>query len=220
LSRDFDNNLNYKKMKQTKHVFLLAIVVMLVGACGSDENSYENREQPDGSVLMRIGKHDYLTFMYGDTRWMVENSKEGNYSGKAYGRDANGNAIGSFDNDTDIYDGQENGYYYTVDQATSACPSGWSLPTYEEAETLKLLLLSAPDDSRKWWEGAKGTLFGAYAGVAGGEQIQWGCYGTSGHWFCKMETEIRGFSLTLAGRNWIEGVGGSPQWRSVRCVQR
>jgi uncharacterized protein (TIGR02145 family) len=222
-------------MKQTKIVFLFAVIVIFVGACSPDENSDEINEEinewkneekielPDGTVLMRIGNHDYLTFVYGETRWMVQNSKEGTYSGIAYGRDAKGKAVGSFANSTDIYDGQENGYYYTVDQAASACPSGWGLPTKDEWDSMWQIMRAGTDGTHIWWYGAKGIQQGAFAGSFFYSHDGWEGFGYYGAYMLKPSVvhgitwKWVGVTMSATGFTWNDD---NPLWCSVRCVQR
>jgi uncharacterized protein (TIGR02145 family) len=185
-------------MKQTKHVFLLAMVVMLAGAFCPDKRdvkSEQQREQPDGAVRMRIGNNDYLTFVYGGKRWMVENSKEGTPSGIAYGRDANGNpCYGGGRED----DNNKNGYYYTWEQAATACPDGWTLPTKQDAQAL-CAGLTADTTGRRWWGGLGDRASNASAGLVGygdgaldAYWILWGrggCWWSSGNLTCIIVTE-------------------------------
>ncbi|MDR1273798.1 MAG: fibrobacter succinogenes major paralogous domain-containing protein [Odoribacteraceae bacterium] len=149
-------------MKQTKHVFLLAVVAMLAGAFCPDKRDVKS-EPLDGVVRMRIGKHDYLTFVYGGKRWMVENSKEGTPSGIAYGRDANGNPCYGGGGDDD---NKKNGYYYTWEQAATACPDGWALPTKQDAQAL-CARLTADSTGRQWWGGLGIRGYDASAGLVG-----------------------------------------------------
>jgi uncharacterized protein (TIGR02145 family) len=219
-------------MRQTKHVFLLAVVAMFVGACDpdekNDERSDEQNEQKDdekseqsnGTVRMRIGKHDYLTYVYGGKRWMVENSKEGTPSGIAYGSDKDGN---QYAGGGGVYDNLENGYYYIWDDAASACPDGWRLPTTPEAEDLISRVSADVNGVGKWWFGDEGYRNGAFAGYLMRpyrDTIEWDDWGEFGYWWLGNRTpsviagEGRGVSI------W--GIGGiaTSYWCSVRCIQK
>jgi uncharacterized protein (TIGR02145 family) len=219
-------------MKQTKHVFLLAVIAMFVGACDPDEKSDERsdeqneqkddeqNEQPNGAVRMRIGKHDYLTYVYGGKRWMVENSKEGTPSGIAYGSDENGNQCAGGGG---IYDNLENGYYYTSEQAATACPDGWGLPTTPDAENLNTSI-QVDKNGARWWTGKEGITHKAFAGTLEYtgrlSPPSWAGWGTTGWWWIETRTGARlrsRYDLDYVSA-FIPMFGGSLS--SVRCVQK
>jgi uncharacterized protein (TIGR02145 family) len=206
-------------MKRIKNVFLLAMVAMFVGACGGDEK----KEPTDGEAIrMRIGKHDYLTYVYGEMRWMVENSREGICSGITYGRDANGNQTVGGGGD---YDNLENGYYYASDQAPSACPEGWGLPTTSEVDELISRVYDDEDgDGRWWWWGDDGSQYGAFAGWKRGvtDGNRWNEWDMFGKWWVDTSTGVDKLLMGCSGylawdpRRFDDGT----TWCSVRCVQR
>jgi uncharacterized protein (TIGR02145 family) len=202
-------------MKQTKHVFLLAVVAMLVGAFCPDKRDVKS-EQSDGAVRMRIGKHDYLTFVYGGKRWMVENSKEGTPSGIAYGRDANGNQCYSGGGDDD---NKENGYYYTREQAATACPDGWVLPTPQDASDL-IGELKAEPPGMSWWSESHENANDAYAGMVrmGGGRLRWFAWGQTGIWWITSQNGV--LVSPRDGLPYYYDYENTFKLCSVRCVQK
>jgi hypothetical protein len=87
------------------------------------------------AVPLRIGQNDYLTHAYGDKCWMVENSKEGSPNATYYS----------------FYTERLNNYYY--DNVSSACPTGWSVPTVALANELVTIYKAAqtPASIKVWW---------------------------------------------------------------------
>jgi hypothetical protein len=109
---------------------------------------------------LKIGNGNYLTHVYGsgDSRrcWMVENSMEGTAEL--------------------IYDGII--HYFSRANAAGACPSGWRLPSSDEATAMGNEVVSDKLGLGQWWvEGVdnNGGLFGYGAGdfVWGDEDRYW-----------------------------------------------
>lgn len=164
---------------------------------------------PSGDIgadgVLTVGSNEYQTQVYGNLRWMVTNSKEGNpmattYEGKAEG---------------------ENGYYYDADTKGSACPQGWRLPTWEEAESLKATIeANRHSESVKWWLDEES---GAFAGLNSGQWTLWGEQGTwrladresDGRKFCTFTIKKKEGTITVE-----DGSSKKPRWYSVRCVQK
>lgn len=103
--------------------------------------------------LLHIGNNDYLTHRYGTKCWMVQNSKEGtpgstNYYGKV--------SVGAY-------------YHYTysslISQNQNPCPSGWHIPTNDEAESMIAYAKAAPNGIGKFWWGPLGLVNNAFEGA-------------------------------------------------------
>lgn len=164
------------------------------------------------AVVKKIGNNSYLTHMYGDKCWMVENSREGTYSGRGYGLDASGNDIGTLNFKPR---GTVNGYYYTWDNAASACPDGWHLPSKAEFGALTNLVNFRTGDKAKWWSGLQGSSNGAFAGYYRTDFSNWYDWGDYGYWWCSGSNQnFSGFIAGLAGP-----FSNSNSWFSVRCIQ-
>ncbi len=108
----------------------------------------------------------YLTHRYGTKCWMVQNSKEGNYSTQ-FGRTSVG------------------GYYPYVYRSLEleserrySCPPGWHIPTNEEAEEMVSLAKSDPNGIGKFWWGPLGAVNHAFEGAL----RAYGGWGTNGYW--------------------------------------
>jgi uncharacterized protein (TIGR02145 family) len=89
-------------------------------------NTDNSEDANVGSTTAKIGNNTYKIHTYPDGvgTWMLENSKEGTASYKTYTGRAEG----------------ELGYYYTLAQASTACPNEWSLPYPDEWRRLATYL--------------------------------------------------------------------------------
>jgi uncharacterized protein (TIGR02145 family) len=161
------------------------------------------------AVSMRIGNHDYLTHMYGTKCWMVENSKEGTPSSIAYGRDANGNPLGT------IFSGAGgaglvNGYYYARELAPTACPEGWRLPTITEVADLVSIVKADIAGIGRWWavagEKASGYFYTGY--------FRWEHWGDNSVWWAASGQRFLGYATDIYIINSLNA-----NWLTVRCVQ-
>lgn len=172
-------------------------------------------------LTQTIGNNKYKTHRYPTGTagaavecWMVENSMEGTYSGKGYGLNASGNSIGT------IYAGTRgtvNGYYYTWDNASTACPSGWSLP--DDTQWTSLMDTVNTDLSAttaKWWAGPQGAANNAYAGKGGNSGTDWDGWSTTGHWW-STDPSYRMFSGNIG--MYVSSSYVSLSWFSVRCIK-
>lgn len=142
------------------------------------------------AIAQQIGVNTYLTHIYGQDCWMVQNSKEGTPLYTTY----TGHTAG------------ENGYYYRVGTAvppTTACPVGWHVPTLTEATNLKNNLNAT---NTAWWTTIPGN---AFAGRNTGAFMFWG---TNGVWGTTGTAVLysANYSFTIDSLN----AGGS-----VRCVR-
>jgi uncharacterized protein (TIGR02145 family) len=189
-------------------------------ACGLDAIAYGKT----------IGSNSYGTHAYGtgaDQRcWMVENSMEGTYSGRAFGRDANRNRIGSLGSNFVNFDNNENGYYYTYTQAmadNNACPTGWRLFTTAEASTLAITANTPGLKATvgKWWTlKANNALAGGfYTSVNPGYPNLWGEWGTFGFWWgSELDMNYNG-NTNSVNATAIYKINEAWYWFTVRCVQ-
>jgi uncharacterized protein (TIGR02145 family) len=189
-------------------------------ACGLDAIAYGKT----------IGSNSYGTHAYGtgaDQRcWMVENSIEGTYSGRAFGRDANRNRIGGFDSGYGSFDDNVNGYYYTYTQAmadNNACPTGWRLFTTAEANTLAITANTPGLKTTvgKWWTLYANNAFAGnfYTSVNPVNPSLWSHWDTHGVWWGS-ELDMN-YSSNTNSVNVVAGYIGNEAWYwfSVRCVQ-
>lgn len=103
--------------KCTISLFLFAFLFLLLGCKRPIEFD------PNDLVDARDGNR-YSTIVYGDQRWMAENL---NYN-------LNNSKLNP-DNPITEY-----GRLYTFEQASTACPSGWHLPTDAEWQAMELYL--------------------------------------------------------------------------------
>jgi uncharacterized protein (TIGR02145 family) len=153
-------------------------------------------------IKQKIGNHEYLTHYYGtgaDQRcWMVENSKEGIYSGTT--NTSNENTVEG-----------ARGYYYTWDQANSACPDGWRLPVNAEFGTVKTETGSSKTGIGQWWNATS-----AFAGYYSGNSNKWESWGGHSYWWTGSDpySYYSSFSMLAGPYVFI-----SDDWYSVRCVQ-
>jgi hypothetical protein len=83
---------------------------------------------PDDTVTQQIGEGYYLTYQFGDTQWMIENSKEGTQAATFYGE-----------------------YYYAHANKSTACPEPWKLPTQQQGRNLDTYLsLGSSEEWNAW----------------------------------------------------------------------
>ncbi len=149
------------------------------------------------ALLQTIGGNSYLTHVYGGRCWMVQNSKEGDASAT------------KFDNN----DSQVNGYYYTPQNAATACPAGWHLPTGIEATALIYEIKNnlTAEQAKKWWTGSQGAENDAFAG--GHNDTGWHNWGVYGNWWYGSGNQyFYGSSSNMTTSSYPN------HWFSVRCV--
>jgi uncharacterized protein (TIGR02145 family) len=151
-------------------------------------------------VRQWVGSHEYDTYDFGGTVWMIQNSHEGN----------NASAV-NFDDDPE----KTNGYYYTKSQAIDhsgdgPCSGDWYLPTMEEARALSLYLSKSDYDDVKYWLGANN-----WAGYRGS---YWSGWQQNGYWRTEAEANI--YIGTGPNRNFVTQGGSTSNLMSVRCVKR
>lgn len=127
-----------------KFFLALAACAVLFAACddsssspnsdnksSAKSNSCSNADEPltdprDGKV--------YKTVKIGNQVWMAEN--------------LNYDVEGSWTNDSLDKDGSIYGRYYTLDASKNACPEGWHLPSYDEADSL--IIFVGNEDIAGW----------------------------------------------------------------------
>lgn len=186
----------------------------------------------DVPILNTIGSNVYKTHRYPSGTsgamecWMVENSIEGTGISKGYGLDWAGAAIGTINSDGNpSYRGLVSGYYYRWDQRNSACPTGWSVPTYDQWSALNRELYSNPS---RWWAGPLAEANNILAGTAikGPQGIYWNRWmhsslGSEGCWWESLKRRyIRTANhySTLSISSEITSLEYQ-YWYSVRCVK-
>lgn len=186
----------------------------------------------DVPILNTIGSNVYKTYRYptgaSDAMecWMVENSIEGTGISKGYGLDWAGAAIGTINRDGNpSYRGLVSGYYYRWYQRNSACPTGWSVPTYDQWSALYRGLLSNPS---RWWTGPLAVANNALAGSAikGPQGIYWNEWmspnlGAGCWWESLKRRYVKAFpsnNALVIGSNEITDLERQ-YWYSVRCVK-
>ena len=172
--------------------------------CVKEEGSSPEPDDDPNLGTISVGNNTYQTYYYEHTNleWMVTNSKEGTPLETTYeGREPG-----------------ENGFYYDPDNKTTACPTGWRLPTWEEA----LLLKEVIDEDRnaenvRYWTSAEN---GAFAGQKGNTWSNWGLEGMwrladhDGSKVCVMHSKSEDSSFTVE-----TGTTKTPRGFSVRCVR-
>ena len=163
----------------------------------------------DGSTPMKIGNNTYKTYKYGNTIWMVENSREGADYAAATKYPFGGQNRPDGNTDPD------NGYYYTWDNAKHACPAseGWSVPKEEDWDDLKANHVNTDPtaDKAKWWVDKN---YGAFAGRYNSNWIGWRVHGA---WWCY--TAPRNLQVGISRLAGIS-TANTPHWASVRCVKK
>jgi hypothetical protein len=133
--------------------------------------------------------------------WMIVNSKEGTPSAKQYGKGLEGEWAEGLC-----------GYYYTWEQAQSACPEGYSLPTQAQFSWLRVVLNSEASSFSLWRDGGKGSSdFGGYYDTTSGTWRE----GGFGFWW----TKDKGRFATASGIQMIQDRETYSLWLSVRCIK-
>jgi uncharacterized protein (TIGR02145 family) len=172
-----------------------------------------------------IGDNMYLTHEYGYSTsnmrcWMVQNSMEGTPSAIGFGLDENGDPVPNNEINSSYlpFRGQVNGYYYSSDQKTSACPSGWRVPS-----TSDLSLISAtnpansyyyqPTQPTQWWYGGSGVANNAFAGLRNG---LWSNFNSEGYWWL---TNDRALYASTSSSYLGYSDGDTDPLFSVRCIR-
>jgi uncharacterized protein (TIGR02145 family) len=176
-------------------------------------------------VRQQIGNNHYLTYAYGSKCWMVENSKEGTYSGGAYGYGASGSTVGTITYNA-AASGEVCGYYYTRAQAVgvvNACPTGWHIFTLAEATELTTAVNNDSSGVGKWWtKASSGALAGYYYPIANPVMPeQWRNFGIHGTWWGDGDFTLH-HTADIRNDVFTETMQSSRftyYWFSVRCVQ-
>jgi hypothetical protein len=161
-----------------------------------------------------IGSRLYQTHEFGtgvDRRcWMVQNSMEGTPSSIAYGMDANGNPYGSVQDDGMGSTGKVNGYYYTQAQASGACPTGWHVPTYAEAEVI-IEIYSTSSPLWVFWSDGNYSINAGFKA----SNDKWTAYGVYTYWWVQTaRTCLSNFPPEV-----VTSSAFTTYWCPVRCVQ-
>ena len=181
-------------------------------------------------LVQTIGNRTYKTHQYPTGTngamecWMVENSKEGIGSGKAYGLDWASANIGSISGDGNpSYRGLENGYYYTWEQRNNACPEGWAVPTQAQWQKLQTSVNnSLQSDESIWWAGPRAAANNAFAGysVASGTSRTWYNWGIYAPWWSSSVAYqyYRGEVGSMTGAHVI--AAAKKTWLNMRCVRK
>jgi len=128
--------------------------------------------------------------------WMIDNSREGIPSATAYGPD--GWAL--------------NGYYYTFAQASSACPTGYSIPTTAQWQNLVNYVNMPYGDLVETWHWYGNA---ASAGFYAIDRAEWRLGGVAGRWWSSDGRVIVNNTGTMA----IGADESAIRWLSVRCVR-
>ncbi len=180
------------------------------------------------AVPQKIGNNTYLTHMYGDKCWMVENSREGTphaykYEGTISGASTSSAYV------TYRPTGSPAQYYYGSSIASLACPTGWHLATVTEAGNLRTIVNTAitqNDDTKgaQYWAGPKAVGYqstSASAALTGGAfnitpTYYWRYWSEQGYWWITGNNAIVGTNASLGAPttsyNTVAFLG-------VRCVQ-
>jgi uncharacterized protein (TIGR02145 family) len=163
----------------------------------SSVGTYKTSTTGSGEVTGSAGTYKTWCFTGtpGNICWMTENSKEGTSSATTYNNNQ--------------YSGR--GYYYTWEQAATACPSGWTLPGDTEWNALRDYLNGSPDATFK-----KAWRLSALAGYYDLSTSRWSNWNSNGRWW----------SSTSSGRLYYtsgSATGGpntnANDYFSVRCVK-
>jgi hypothetical protein len=144
---------------------------------------------------------EYQSYKFGSTTWMVENSQAGTYTYNLYD-----------------FDPEKPSMYYTQPNAAGACLDGWSLPKYEDAQSLMFYLQTlASDQERNLWR-SEAALTGWY--VAGA----WSSWGLTGRFRLDYSTSNVLVGPLIADVQGVRLLGqdnSAGTWvYSVRCVMR
>jgi uncharacterized protein (TIGR02145 family) len=191
--------------------YTLTIAIRKLGDCGTGG---------DADYQM-IGNNVYLTHEYGTGSnkrcWMVQNSMEGTPSSIGYGLDASGVPQDAPYSAEHI--GKVNGYYYAKEQKTGACPTGWHIPSVQEATVLVDVThysVSSPP-FYKWWYGSGGIDNGTFAGRGVNGGLYWYEWGEYGYWWNAQNHILLAHTSNVFGPD--SNPTMEPAFHSVRCVQ-
>jgi uncharacterized protein (TIGR02145 family) len=159
-----------------------------------------------GVALSRqTGNKAYLTHMYGDKCWMVQNSEEEDGVSARYFGD--GGTISSYYTQ---YSGGRNGYYYDSSSFGSVgCPSGWHLPSASEIDVLRAAIVNDPTVG-KWW-----TTSESFAGYRSNENM-WMGFTRGGNW--NINESNRVFSIDDSGTMSVTMTPANCLY-SARCIE-
>jgi hypothetical protein len=144
---------------------------------------------PDDTVTQQIGEGYYLTYQFGDTQWMIENSKEGTKAATSYG-------------------GAGNEYYYTHANKLTACPDPWKLPTQQQGRNLQTYL-SQFGSSEEWNAWFMTGMTGRYRDTVGWENRGYNSF----YWLAEEYEYIIMRNNSFAFDRW-----GAVLYQTVRCV--
>ena len=157
----------------------------------------------DQTIYEKIGDNMYKTFTYHDEvhnlTWMVQDSREGNPIATCYNSNKN----------------RVNGFYYTSDNAASACPSGWRLPTRDDICILDNWFKNTfGQEGITWWWGENEYSLDALSGYCqdGKEWVGWQSYSL---WW---STGDQIFQPSV-GCTTLSLFPGNDGWYPVRCVK-
>lgn len=179
------------------------------------------------AVPQKIGNNTYLTHMYGDKCWMVENSREGTPIAYKYEGTISGGSTSSA-YVTYRPTGSPAQYYYG-DSRTQACPAGWHLATVTEAGNLRTIVNTAitqNDDTKgaQYWAGPKAVGYqstSASAALTGGAfnitpTYYWRYWSEQGFWWISGSYAIVGNNASLGAPTTSYN---TTAFLGVRCVQ-
>jgi uncharacterized protein YjdB len=175
-----------------------ALIIATTAGEGTASGSFEVEVVdivPVSTVTQTIGTGEYETYNFQGTVWMVENSREGNWS---------------FDENPQIPGVPA--YFYAPADKTSACPegSGWYLPTQVQATNLKAYLDGAASGGEALLFTSPELLVGTY------ENGNWNNSGAMASWFLGDSTTYR--LLLSNSQVWISNYG-NVRYANVRCVK-
>lgn len=178
--------------------------------------------------MLYVGTSKYKTHKYGSKCWMVENYRATSPIPDAYYYlDRN---ISTTDRSGKYPDWNNNQYYYNyVSSLTKACPTGWHLPTVDEAGELSQLVLadlkSGAPTLAKYWAGTSGNGYNSSSITAsltggafftGGTTWVWDKWSTEGYWWLDGGKNLKGTESTL----YIDPTSRrTNSLLSIRCVQ-
>ncbi len=180
------------------------------------------------AVPLKIGNNNYLTHMYGDKCWMVENSREGTPYATSYGGSVSGTTVSSI-NIRYKPAGNPVQYYYSSANAYQACPSGWHLATATDVSKLRAIVnLSANQEDLtkgvQYWVGSNVIGYKSNsdnAALTGGLFLSSGTYywrywSETGYWWIEKRNAIVGDNSSLGAPT---GLYDTVALLGVRCVQ-
>jgi uncharacterized protein (TIGR02145 family) len=187
---------------------LIAFLTIFLVACGDDDSDFASRpdgkessisagssssERSSSSVTLAtpcktddtdtceygelVDERDgqtYKTVKIGDQVWMAENLNHETANSYCY-------------NDSTEYC-TKYGRFYTWDAATTACPSGWRLPTFEEIETLLAAVGGVwmtgemLKSTSGWYDNGNGTDDYSFAALSTGYRLESGEYSVEGYY--------------------------------------